>query len=166
MNLNRFGLYGKGLVALKLVITTTLSFLIFIFVTSAEAAAPASPATIGPLTNGQVTVDLESLNEQILNTISVYNNTKQISDKNQLLNDATELAEIRQQKMVYLIQHNPDAANKVALSEQLRKTLPDRVKDKVEQRINVKGKLTLLHSDDLKNRKKHEQYYLHTQESD
>src|SRR5216683_6116766 len=89
---------------------------------------------------GQPTSAIESLTQALLalNLRVLAGNSTQ---KTQLLNELTQLAQVRQEALAALVQSDPAAALRIALPASLRAGLPRNVQPLVEQEITLEGVL-------------------------
>jgi hypothetical protein len=106
---------------------------------------------------------VEKSNATLSTLTSRYQNTKDSSTKDQLAQEAKDVALQRKQDMLNLIKNDPAVARKLAISAQEREKLPDQVKSLIEQDVEVQGKLTTLHSDGLTENDDRYYYYVDTQ---
>jgi len=72
------------------------------------------------------------------------------------------ISKTRKVKMLYLIEKNPRAALKLAIPKKTKTTFPAQVQKDIEEPVDLKGTLEILHEDDFENKKSKDYYYLKT----
>lgn len=92
---------------------------------------------------------IASSNTKLLQLNVQHGKAKIASEKDPIFQEMDQISLGRKNRMLALMEENPEQANQIALSEGQRLSLPRAIRDKVEKKIEVEGELTILHQDDF-----------------